>query len=76
MHIETDNAIERPLQKLPVNKERFGRPSLLLVSTVAVTVRSFLLPIARHFQNKGWHVEAMATRLTSAIFRCSAACAP
>src|SRR3954471_13144886 len=35
-------------------------PRVLFVSTVAVTLRAFLLPIARHFQCKGWRVDALA----------------
>lgn len=35
-------------------------PRVLFVSTVAVTLRAFLLPIARHFQHKGWRVDALA----------------
>lgn len=37
-----------------------GEPRVLFVSTVAVTLRAFLLPIARHFQRKGWRVDALA----------------
>lgn len=35
-------------------------PRILFVTTVAVTLRAFLLPIARHFQRKGWRVDALA----------------
>lgn len=36
------------------------RMRLLLVTTVAETLRGFLLPFARHFQDRGWQVDAMA----------------
>lgn len=35
-------------------------PKLLIVSTVYVTIRAFLLPYARYFCNKGWIVHGMA----------------
>src|SRR5579871_4852644 len=41
-------------------KDEGAGPRVLFVSTVAVTLRSFLLPIARHFQDKGWRVDALA----------------
>ena len=31
-----------------------------MAATMAVTLRSFLLPIARHFQHMGWEVDAIA----------------
>lgn len=34
--------------------------SLLIVSTVAITVRGFLLPYAAHFRARGWRVDAAA----------------
>lgn len=37
-----------------------GEPRILFVATVAVTLRAFLLPIAKHFQGKGWRVDALA----------------
>jgi len=37
-----------------------GEPRVLFVTTVAVTLRAFLLDIARHFQRKGWRVDALA----------------
>lgn len=39
---------------------QYRPPRLLLAATVAATVRSFLLPFARHFQEQGWRVDAMA----------------
>lgn len=33
---------------------------LLMVTTIAETLRAFLLPFARHFRAKGWQVDAMA----------------
>ena len=35
-------------------------PKLLIVTTVASTLKAFLLPYARHFRKKGWTVDAMA----------------
>lgn len=35
-------------------------PRLLIVTTVAATLRAFLLPFARHYRKLGWRVEAAA----------------
>jgi glycosyltransferase involved in cell wall biosynthesis len=35
-------------------------PKLLLVSTVATTLRGFLIPYAKHFRNLGWRVDGAA----------------
>jgi glycosyltransferase involved in cell wall biosynthesis len=35
-------------------------PKLLMVTTVASTLRAFLLPYARHFRKRGWMVGAMS----------------
>lgn len=40
-------------------------PRLLIVTTVAPTLRAFLLPFARHYHARGWHVEAAACDITS-----------
>lgn len=40
------------------------QPRLLLAATVAATVRSFLLPIARNFQARGWRVDAIANGIS------------
>lgn len=40
-------------------------PRLLLVSTVAVTIRHFLRPYANHFRSLGWRVDAAANGLTT-----------
>ncbi|MGQ9682323.1 MAG: glycosyltransferase [Anaerolineae bacterium] len=40
-------------------------PRLLLVTTVAVTLRSFLLPFAEHYRARGWRVEAMANGVSA-----------
>ena len=40
-------------------------PSLLIVATVAGTIRTFLAPYATHFRAKGWRVEAAASGATS-----------
>lgn len=36
-------------------------PKLLMIATVAVTLRGFLLPIAEYFQQQGWQVDAIAS---------------
>lgn len=38
---------------------------LLMVTTVPLTLRSFLLPFAQYFRAKGWQVDAMAQGVTS-----------
>ena len=35
-------------------------PRLLLTSTIAATLRGFLLPIAAHFRGRGWQVDGLA----------------
>jgi len=35
-------------------------PSILMVTTVPVTLKAFLLPLAQHFRERGWRVDAMA----------------
>ena len=45
---------------------------LLIVTTIPVTLRAFLLPFARHFRSLGWRVDAMA-RGIAACERCRAA---
>ncbi len=40
-------------------------PSLLVVATVPVTLKAFLLPYAAHFRGKGWRVEAAACGVSS-----------
>ena len=35
-------------------------PKLLIVTTVAATLRAFLLPYARHFRDLGWRVDALS----------------
>jgi glycosyltransferase involved in cell wall biosynthesis len=35
-------------------------PKLLIVTTVAATLRAFLLPYARHFRERGWAVDALS----------------
>jgi glycosyltransferase involved in cell wall biosynthesis len=37
-----------------------SEPRVLFATTIAATVRAFLLPLARHFQERGWRVDAMA----------------
>lgn len=39
-------------------------PKLLVVTTVPITIRSFLLPFIRHFRNLGWQVDGMAQGLS------------
>jgi glycosyltransferase involved in cell wall biosynthesis len=40
-------------------------PSLLIVATIAGTIRGFLLPYADHFRSLGWRVEAAGNGATS-----------
>jgi glycosyltransferase involved in cell wall biosynthesis len=40
-------------------------PRMLIVSTVAVTQRVFLLPFAEHFRRLGWEVDGMAAGVAS-----------
>ena len=35
-------------------------PKLLVVTTVPITIRSFLLPFIKHFRSLGWQVDGMA----------------
>jgi len=39
-------------------------PRILIVSTIAGTHRSFLLPLARHFREKRWRVDAAAAGIS------------
>jgi glycosyltransferase involved in cell wall biosynthesis len=41
-------------------KEKENMPKLLIVSTVAATLRAFLLPYARRFREQGWTVDALS----------------
>jgi glycosyltransferase involved in cell wall biosynthesis len=36
-------------------------PRLLLMSTYPLTLKTFLLPFARHFRSRGWRVDALAS---------------
>ncbi|NHC34197.1 glycosyltransferase [Scytonema millei] len=40
-------------------------PKLLYITTIPVTISSFFVPIARHFQAKGWQVDAMANGIST-----------
>lgn len=42
-------------------------PKLLIVTTVAATLRAFLLPYARHFRKLGWHVDALSRDSKSCV---------
>lgn len=46
---------------------------LLVVTTVPITIRSFLLPYIQHFKNLGWQVDGMAQGI-SATPECVSAC--
>src|SRR5437762_13140493 len=51
------------LRQMPAEwtgSSKCDEPRILFVTTVAVTLRAFLLPIARHFHRKGWRVDALA----------------
>jgi glycosyltransferase involved in cell wall biosynthesis len=41
------------------------KPSLLMVATIAPTIRGFLTPYATHFRTLGWRVEAAASGATA-----------
>ncbi|NUQ61538.1 MAG: glycosyltransferase [Pirellulales bacterium] len=47
-------------------QEALRQPALLVVATVASTLRSFLLPFGRHFRKQGWRVDAMASGVRGA----------
>jgi glycosyltransferase involved in cell wall biosynthesis len=40
-------------------------PKLLFVTTIAATLRAFLLPLATHFRALGWQVDALAAGATT-----------
>lgn len=40
-------------------------PKLLVVTTVPITIRSFLLPFIKHFQSLGWQVDGMAQGISA-----------
>jgi glycosyltransferase involved in cell wall biosynthesis len=40
-------------------------PKLLIVTTVPITIRSFLLPFIKHFQSLGWQVDGMAQGISA-----------
>ncbi|MDR2174616.1 MAG: glycosyltransferase [Synergistaceae bacterium] len=40
-------------------------PKLLIVTTVAATLRAFLLPYARHFRERGWTVDALSNGVSA-----------
>jgi glycosyltransferase involved in cell wall biosynthesis len=40
-------------------------PKLLIVTTVAATLRAFLLPYAQHFRKQGWTVDALANGVSA-----------
>ncbi|MEM9506407.1 MAG: glycosyltransferase family 4 protein [Cyanobacteria bacterium P01_E01_bin.35] len=48
-------------------------PKLLVVTTVPITIRSFLLPLIKHFRELGWQVDGMAQEI-SQDQECAAAC--
>lgn len=48
-------------------------PKLLVVTTVPITIRSFLLPFVKHFRSLGWQVDGMAQGI-SADQECVATC--
>jgi glycosyltransferase involved in cell wall biosynthesis len=48
-------------------------PKLLVVTTVPITLRSFLLPFVKHFRSLGWQVDGMAQGI-SADQDCVATC--
>ena len=40
-------------------------PKLLIVTTVPITIRSFLLPFIQHFKSLGWQVDGMAQGIST-----------
>ena len=40
-------------------------PKLLVVTTVPITIRSFLLPFIQHFRSLGWQVDGMAQGISA-----------
>jgi glycosyltransferase involved in cell wall biosynthesis len=61
--LDSRGPVVSPIQRAPVprtSKRQRSTPRVLFATTVAVTVRAFLLPIAQHFRNIGWRVDAMA----------------
>ncbi|PAX60013.1 glycosyltransferase family 4 protein [Brunnivagina elsteri] len=38
---------------------------ILMVTTIPATLKGFLLPFARHFRNRGWQVDAMASGVST-----------
>ena len=42
-----------------------SNPRILFATTVAATLRAFLLPLARHFREQGWRVDAIANGIVS-----------
>jgi glycosyltransferase involved in cell wall biosynthesis len=40
-------------------------PKLLVVTTVPITIRSFLLPFVKHFRSLGWQVDGMAQGISA-----------
>ncbi len=46
-------------------------PRLLIAATISLTVRSFLLPFARHFRSLGWQVDAAAEAMNECAISAS-----
>ena len=40
-------------------------PKLLIVTTVPITIRSFLLPFIQHFKSLGWQVDGIAQGIST-----------
>lgn len=40
-------------------------PKSLVVTTVPITIRSFLLPFIEHFESLGWQVDDMAQDISA-----------
>lgn len=61
-HVLPGSVSEAPASTVPsVNSPADpDAPRLLMVTTVATTVRSFLLPFADHYRARGWQVDALA----------------
>lgn len=59
------------MQTYWTTENKRSEPRVLFAATVAATVRAFLLPIARHFRDRGWRVDAIANGIEK-DFACEA----
>lgn len=50
---------------LTIGENKLDSPRLLIITTMAVTLRAFLLPYAKHFRKFGWRVDGMASGINN-----------